>query len=164
MRYIKYLLGNMLKKDKRRESTQTWCKTYICKKGKRRKNWVRRTSDGREVLARSMGVPDQNCLLEKSCLRKEWPGSSNTLVQSLAGISLWEEWLQSECRDRSKGAATREGPSTMFQQQILLKENLSRAFPRLPRDCTFFPCKSIVAPIKMLTELLWIVFTWNITL
>lgn len=58
-------------------------------KGKEKENWVRRTSDGREVLARSMGVPDQNCLLEKSCLRKEWPGSSNTLlVQSLAGISL----------------------------------------------------------------------------
>ena len=40
-----------------------------------------------EISARSMGVPDQNCLLEKSCLRKEWPDSSNTLFSHWLGLA-----------------------------------------------------------------------------
>jgi hypothetical protein len=48
MRYIEYLLGEMRRKGKRRETHRHDARLHL-QKG-RRKNWVRRTSDGREVL------------------------------------------------------------------------------------------------------------------
>lgn len=48
-------------------------------------------------------------------------------------VRVGEVWLQSECHSGPKGAAAGGGPSTTFLQ-LVLKEDLSRAFPRLPQD------------------------------